>query len=265
MPLVSETTIGGGLVSRDALAVKRFSLLERRVVAKKRVVYSRGELKALPGRSLLSQVGEAWGLLSQAEKDAWSAAGAIVSMSGFNLFTQDKVYRIKHDIEGNATPSLYHQYLIGHLNIAEGSGDVLLRQVGFSVVSFPATLYLRRKLALSADPSNGEFIKVRFKYDYDEGGGVLTQSDELSLSLTDSWGSESLGITEHTGATGDWEFEIETHALKGDFYFDDFYVLGASGVITKDMYCEKVVKKWGLVEYPAGALIETLYPTGDAL
>lgn len=265
MPIVEYTTIGGGLIDKDKEAMKRYYMLQRSAVTKQRTKYSRADKQALADNSYIGLISEAWNALTDGERADWKTAGLVCGLDGYNLFTQDKAYRIKNSIAGNATPSIYHQYLVGHLHIDEGAGDCHFKQANTNIFTFPATLYIRFKTALLADPANGEFIKVRFKYEYDEGGGPTWQTDELSLSLSQSWNNQSLAITEHTGLTGEWSFEIETHAVKGDFYFDDFFVETASGIITRDDNCEQVEKRWQLVKYPAGATIATLYPQNDAL
>jgi len=265
MAIVSYTTIGGGLLDKDKEVLKRYYMLQRSAVTKKRTKYSREEKQTLLDNSLIGLIADAWNNLTDDERAAWVTAGEVCGLDGYNLFTQDKAYRIKNSIEGNATPSIYHQYLVGHLHIDEGAGDTHFRQANSNIFTFPATLYIRFKTALTADPANGEFIKVRFSYEYDEGGGLMTQTDELSLSLTQAWNNQSLAITEHGGLNGEWSFEIETHAVKGDFWFDDFFVETASGIITRDENCEQVEKRWLLVKYPAGALLETIYPQNEAL
>jgi len=265
MVRTAYTTIGGGLVGPDKQVHRRYLWLKRGTCVKKRTLYRRSELKALPGYSLLNQIATAWNALSGAVKSDWNDAGAVMGQHGYNLFVQDKAYRIMNDLAGNADPSIYHQYLVGHLNVPQDAALVLLRQTGSVVFDFPATIYCRRKTALLVDPPGGKTIKIRFKYTYDEGGGELTQTDELTLDKADPWGLESLAVTEHYGLTGDWELEIEVDALKGDFWFDDLWVEFPSGILTKDPYCLDVKKHWSEITFPAGVSLETIYPTGDAL
>ncbi len=265
MARVGYTTIGGGLIGADKQVQRRYLWMGRGTVASKRQIYRRSELKALPGRSLLSQIGAVWTNLSEAVQGDWNDAGAIIGQHGYNLFVQDKAYRIKHELAGDATPSTFHQYLVGHLNIPIGAGGILLRQSGNLMFDFPAYLRVRRKTALVADNGNGEFVKVRFKYTYDEGGGELTETTELTLPLSEAWGLQEIEVVEHTGLTGDWELEIETSGLKGDAYLDDVWVDFLSNIITKDPYCLDVVRYWSKINFPSGVAFETIYPTGDAL
>lgn len=260
MPIVSYTTISGGIADADRALLRRYYGLERSLASRKRTAFSRVELKNLPSLSYLPAIGTAWALLSDEIKASWQSAAEVVGMFGYNLFCQDKAYRIKNEIAGNADPSVFHQYLTGHLYIPESAGDTLFKQAGNGFTGFPATLYISRKTELTADPVDGEFLKVRFKYTYDEGGGETTQTDEISLALASDWAAETLPITVHTGLTGNWELEIETHAVKGDFYFDNFYILGPVDILTKDPHCEAIEKKWLLMLSPAGVMLETYYP-----
>ncbi len=265
MPIVSYTTIGGGLVGADKALLRRYFGFERSLTSRKRSFFSRGELAALPGLSLLPAVAAVWNALSDSDKAEWSAAGEVIGLNGYNLFCQDQSYRLKNSIPGSAVPSLFHQYLIGHLHVPVGSGDVAFKQMGNEVFTFPATLYLSRKSALLTDPADGNFLKIVFSYNYDDGGGEQTQSNELSISLASAWTSQTLPITSHTGLTGHWELEISAHDVQGDFYFDNLYLMSAGSVITKDPFCEEVEKRWLQLLAPAGVILETVYPVGGAL
>lgn len=265
MAVVSYATIGGGLVGPDKQALRRFFWLERAVVAKKRRIYRREDLKALPGRSFLPQIAQAWNALSDDVKSEWDYAANVIRQHGYNLFVQDKAYRIKNLLAGNADPDLYHQYLIGHINIPEGAGDVLLRQTGSFVFDFPAILRVRFKTILSTDNGNGEFVKMRFKFVYDEGGGEQTETKEIELPKASGWDARVGSLVEHYGLTGDWELEIEINNLKGDLYFDNIWVGFPVGIVNKDPYCLDVVESWSKITWPPTATLETIYPTGDAL
>lgn len=265
MAIVSYTTIGGGMVSKDKRTNKRYWWLDTSSVSKQKSFFRRSELKTLPSFSQLGEAADAWNLLSSSDKNDWNLAADIIGMHGYNLFIQDKIYRLLNSLPGNAVPSLYHQYLVGHLAVPQGAGDVLLRQSGNTVFSFPATLYVRRKTVLSGDPVNGHYCKVRFSYTYNEGAGELTQTDEISLNLSSSWDVESVAITQHYGVTGSWTLEIETNSLKGDLYFDDVFVSFLSGVLSLDPYCLDVERYWSKISFPSSCVLETLYPTGGAL
>lgn len=265
MSRVAYTTIGGGLIGPDRAVSRRYWWKERGTVAKQRTLYRRAELKALPGRSLLPQISDVWNALSDDVKSDWDYAANVMGLHAYNLFVQDKAYRIKNEIAGNADPSYYHQFKVGHLEIPEGAGDVLLRQTGTLAFSFPCTMRLRRKTVLAVDDGGSEFIKVRFNYEYDESGGELTQTDEIELNQVSGWDCQLMRITPHSGVIGTWTFEIETHDLKGDLYFDNFWIEQPVGIITADPYCVEVERYWNKILFPVGCVLETIYPVGGAL
>lgn len=260
MAKTEYTTIGGGLIDADREMSRRYFLLKQGVASKKRFIYTRDQLANLPSYSLLTQCADAWNALSDAERTAWNEAGAVCSLQGYNLFVQDKSYRLKHSLAGNATPSLFHQYLIGHLSIPEGAGDCAFKQENLNIFTFPASIYISAKTSLTADPANGEYIKVSFIYEYDEGGGLQYDQTDIVLPLSADWADYSESLTEHTGLTGNWVFRIETHAVKGDFFFDNILVVGGGGLITKDPLCEKVNKRWMQELAPEGVAILSEYP-----
>ena len=260
MAKVTSTIMGAGFTALDKALLRRYWWKKTPIVAIKRFLYNRAGLKALPGISLLPQIGVAWKALSDDDKEYWDYAANVMGLHGYNLFVKDKAYRIMNDIAGNAEPNYYHQHLIGHLEIPEGAGSVLLRQSGSLYFSFPCTMRLRRKTILSADNGNGEFIKVRFKYQYDSGAGEQTQTDEIELNQASGWDCQLMRITQQFGAIGTWTFEIETNNLKGHLYFDNFWVENPVGITTLDPYCVKVEKYWDKVVFPSECTLETIYP-----
>ena len=260
MSIVSGTTIGAGLGAKDRATLDRFLELEQQLVAHKRTSRSRSAIQDLKDNQIIDQVVIAWNALSGGDRTAWAAAGQILGMNGYNLFTQDKSYRIKNSIAGNATPSTFHQYLVGHLDIGASGLDVHVRQVGDTDFTFPLNLYINYKSALINAPANGNFIKVRFTYEYLSGGSPTTQSDEVALDLSTAWKTATIPITEQSDQIGDWTLEIETHNVSGDFWFDNFYTDSAGGIITKDSSCKKVAKTFGLVLFPANVVLASVYP-----
>lgn len=260
MAIAEYTTISGGLAGLDKKNLRRFLLLHRHAVSHQRTFYTRLERKTLPTISLLPEAADAWNLLSSSDKTDWNTAGAVIGFRGYNLFIQDKIYRLLNSLPGNATPNIYHQYLVGHLNILSSSGDVTVRQTGNVIVPFPATLYIRRKTILLPDPSNGEYVKILFSYTYDSGGGVQTETAEISLPLSDDWGVQSVSLVQRSGVLGPFFFEIQTHAVKGDLYFDDVWVDGTTEILSKDPYCDRVSLEWFPIVLPVGCTLESVYP-----
>lgn len=98
-------------------------------VCQKVTLLSTKRILGLTQKSLLPQIAAAWGLLSGAEKAAWTAAGVEVNMRGYNLFVQDMCARIKNGIAGVATPSLLHQSWVGALKITAPASELKIAQL----------------------------------------------------------------------------------------------------------------------------------------
>jgi hypothetical protein len=260
MSVVEYTTMGGGLLNLDKRMIRRYFFLTKGNVGKKRLLFRRSELITLPTLSIVPQAADAWNLLTSGQKSAWGDAANESGLSAYNQFIQDKVYRIINEIAGNAVPSEFHQYLVGHLNIPTSAGHFLLRQCATDSVDLPAALHLHYKSALTdEDPGNG-YLKCLFSYTYDEGGGLLTQTNEINLLLNTDWTSQNVSITNHTGLTGYWKLEFEGDKVHGDLWFDDLYCLGAYGVITKDANCERSDLVFKGLVLPAGMTCQSVYP-----
>jgi hypothetical protein len=258
--IVEGTALGGGLITLDKQYNRRFFSRELATVTKKRTLFRRGEKAILPAFSFLGQCADAWNLLDQATKDSWETAALVSGLSGYNLFIQDKTWRLMFDISGNAGPNIYHQYLIGRVFVPPDVGIFHLIKSGNQILSFPANIKISYRSILKANNGGGEYIKVRFSYVYDSGGGETWQSDELTLSTSSAWTSETLAITENTNPTGVWRLEIEGNNVKGAFYFDNFYVQDEAGIITNDPWCEQIEKKFNGIIIPEDVTFETMYP-----
>lgn len=259
MTVVTGTTIGGGLITPDQLINRRYFSNLLASVTKKRTKYSRIELKELPLRSSLIEASTAWNALSSGDKTLWQNAALVCGLSAYNLFIQDKVYRIINNLAGNAVPSTLHQYKVGHLYLPNSSGYFVLKQVGTNVFTFPASLHLHKKTVLTDEnPSNG-YIKVTFKYKYNDGGGEQTQTDELTLSLNEDWASVTVPITEKVTQTEHWELLIQGNYLHGDLWFDNLYVTAVDGYVNFDVNCDQCNRYFFYVIKPNNSVIESVY------
>ena|SRR3989304_10404746 len=260
MSVTVNTTIGGGLISFDKRINKRFYVTSKANVTKKRLKYTRSEIKTLPSLSNLSESADAWNLLTEEIKSNWSSAGNECGLSAYNLFSQDKIYRIINNISGNATPSTLHQYKIGHIEIPDSSGNFLLRQVGSFNLAFPASLKINVKTSLTdEDPGNG-YVKVRLKYNYFSGVDELTEITEINLNLSQDWTLESQNIQQHLYQNEHWELEIEGDLVHGDLWFDNLKVSTADGIANNDPYCNKQGLSFFRLIVPEGVNIESTYP-----
>ncbi len=263
MSTVTGTSIGGGLISSDRKINRRYFSGILANVTKKRLLYRRGELKTLPTLSVLPEAADAWNLLSSGDKSLWEDAGFYCGLGGYNLFIQDKIYRIVNSLSGNASPSVYHQYLVGHIGIDPSSGHFLLRQVGVDLVSTTPTLNLSYKTALVSENGGSDYLKVRFKYEYLLASVPTFETKEISLNLSQTLVSISEAITLQDNQTGHWELEIEGDLINGDFWFDNFFVQDVNGILTKDPYTLIPDLKFFRLILPEGITAGGIYPPDD--
>jgi hypothetical protein len=261
MSIVEYTTIGGGLLGLDQRVNQRYFWIRKGTVSKKRHIYRRQELKDLKSSSAMQEAANAWNLLTIEQKNAWQEAADEIELTPYSAYLQDKMYRIKNSIVGNGTPNAFYQYLVGHLEMPASIGHFLLRQVGPDNFEFPASLHLHYKTNLNDENSPNGYLKLIFRYKYNDGGGEQVQENEINLNLTTDWTSQNVGITEHSGQIGHWEMDIEGNYINGDFWFDNIYLLGADGILTKDPHCEIQGLKYNRILFPEGMNAESIYLT----
>jgi hypothetical protein len=199
-------------------------------------------------------------LLSSGEKDAWENAGLVCGLSGYSLFLQDKIYRLINSIAGNATPSLLHQYLVGHIFLPPSGGDLLVLQAGADTFSITGDLTINVKTNLSEAGSAPHSLIARFLYNYDDGGTPAQEITEINISPTLDWQTLTSSVVLQTPQSEHWELQIEAKGYAGDFWFDNYYFNAVSGVFTKDPFCLKIASSFNKPILPNGALIESVYP-----
>lgn len=260
MSKATDTTIGGGLLSFDRRVVRRFFKDGTGVVSKKRMQFSREELKILPSYSNMAEASDAWNLLTTEEKASWTLAGLQCGSSAFNLFIADKIYRIRNSISGNATPSEIHQYLSGHLIIPESAGAFELKQSGSNPISAEGLLKISAKTDLIVTEDPGAFIKATFNYIVDSGGGPELKTTEIDLTLGVDWNIQSEIISFFAGTFTSWQLIISGDKVHGQLYFDNFSAEDLNGIITKDPYCNKNGKVFYGTIIPNGVIFESAYP-----
>ncbi len=120
-------------------------------VGKNPQFFPRSKFYTLKEITYLYQIAYIWNNLSQATKDAWKEAGDVIGQHGYNLFVEDKSYRLKHGIAGEAIPSNFHQFTVGHINIVAPANKAEIVQYNSRRVNFPANFELCYKTNLTRD------------------------------------------------------------------------------------------------------------------
>ena len=156
-------------------------------ITQKVALFSIKRIKGLTQRSLLPQVAEAWGLLTEEEKAAWSSAGAECGLNGWRLFVQDKIIRIKNSIAGNATPNFLHQSWVGYLYIQSPASEIKIAQY------HPRSYWVLQKVY----GKKGMYVPVE-----------ITEDFSLPLSLELNYKSDLELVDLCVGAFGVSEFAV---------------------------------------------------------
>lgn len=208
--------------------------------------------------SKLYQVAQQWAYLSEAEKAAWYTAADITGANGYALFTQDKIYRIQNGLAGNATPSIYHQYKIGHIKINSPDNVLLLEFDKISPYFHPATLKVSYRSNLSASggtPScNFNFLsKIFFS------GGSPIYTDSIPINLIQNWNTQTITIPIRSGNIVNWKLQISLNNVIGDLYFDNIEVQYLATVQNNDSICDEFPKYWLRKTVGVNTLVESIY------
>jgi hypothetical protein len=212
----------------------------------------------------LYNIAYVWGNFTSNEKQAWSNAAQIIGQHGYNLFVQDKSYRVKNSIAGNAVPSIYHQFTVGHINISAPATAARIAQYNIHKIYFPATMQISAKTNLvSAGPNPYcRMIVTWFNY---VTGQTIEQVETIEIPLNQVWQTTIQSIVDKGGRKGRWNLQIELNDVTGDLWFDNPSVEYNGQVQINDTYCEDVVKWWKGENIPTGVTFETIYPTGGAI
>ena len=226
--------------------------------------FPRKKFVTLKEITYLFNIAYAWGLLDQGEKDDWTDAANIIGQHNYNLFVQDKSYRIKNGIAGNATPSIHHQYFVGHINNNQIGTNPKIVQYNFRKVLFPAEFKISAKtdlVAVGDDP----YVNFKFIWNRYTTGQTIEQVETITIPISAAWDTYSQNINQVAGRAGRWRVELELNDVIGDIWFDNTIVEYGAQIRLNDPYCSDVVKYWQRVDTGESVTFETIYPTGGAL
>jgi hypothetical protein len=254
------TTIYGGLIALERRVNRRIFKKDYGIYAKKRLLWRRGERAALPDMSYFYDASAAWNLLSDEVKGDWETAAIECAMSGYNLFLQDKIYRLKNEIAGNATPSVYHQYKVGQITISPSAGHFLFRQVGSDIFSSAPSVVFNYKADLTSENGGGEYIKVRLSYRYLDGEEMKVETAEKSLNLSQAWVDDTFSLDYYDNQTGYFELEIEGDLVNGTFLIDNIRITTDEGIPSRDPNCNRFERFYHALICPVGVVGESAYP-----
>jgi hypothetical protein len=264
MALVMGITLPAGIEIIYNKTLRMYDISVLCNVGKNPRFFPRSKFYTLKEITYLFQIAYAWNLFTDEVRADWATAAAIIGQHGYNLYVEDKSYRIKHVIGGNSTPSIYHQYLVGHLKVESPASGALVAQYNTTRVNFPATFELCYKTDLTAAGDNPS-AKLKFTWTRYYQGQNIESVEEIILPLSQAWIQDSQSVTQYTGIRGKWRLELELVDVTGDVWFDNVMVTYSGEIKVNDPYCMDVVRWWKNVNPGEGLTLETIYPTGGAL
>jgi hypothetical protein len=260
-------------------------------LVKKQAFYTKKSVAGLTARSMLPEISAAWELLSDAEKLAWSNAGAECNLNGWRLFVQDKSLRIKNEMAGVAIPSLFHQSLVGNLHIEAPASELKIIQIHpkFYWVSqkvygkkgmyepvlitedlaLPVTISLNYSSNL-VETAAGSFAKLYARFWHSYQGADLYEDLEIPLDYIAVWKNAEATLTTLSGYVIRYDLYLHLYNLTGDLYIDNVKVEHSAQNWVRDSFCNdinqgftrafyQVPKHWAGVIAPDGAFYDSIY------
>lgn len=292
MAQVGYLEIPPELVSQFQRLLSSTSSRRTGAVRKSGYLPSREQVVRLTNRSLLPEISARWAALTEVEKQNWTAAAAVCGMRGWSLFVQDTAYRIKYGLQGNAVPSLLHQYKVGRLVIAAPANRALLAQYhperyfvskkmrGNTTqrvdVPINETLRLPLEVGLSyraqlvptgADPIARFYAIVYSSYQ----GRTIETEHGFDLLQTTGWTSYSSLLNDVIGIPRYYDLWLEFDRVRGWFEWDNVRALHTATNWARDAKCNDVnnelttlnfqlEKSWEEQFLPNGAGFDSVYP-----
>lgn len=259
MPRVYGITLPAGIEIIYSKTLKMYDITVNCNVGKNRRFVSREMKYNLKQFSKLYDVAFAWSFFNQTQKDAWYTAAQAIDVNGYSLYTQDKIYRIMNSIPGNATPSTYHQYLVGRLNIDAPEDHAVVTQYHVTAISLPATLAVSYKTNFTAVGPNPSvrFILRTLRY---SGGKNITEEAEMTIPLVQDWDRQTIMVDPKQGTMGEWSIEIQAVDVIGELLFDNVFVNFDGDVRSWDPLCDDVTQYWIPTDVSPDVTFESIYP-----
>lgn len=252
---------------------------------------SRKKRKALTQKSQLPLCSQIWGNFTNEEKLAWTEAGAESGLTGFRLFVQDKVLRLKNFLEGESTPSVLYQSNCGRLHVESPANGMLIAQLhplNYNVLrkkrgkatmleivpiveefALPLNLAISYKADLTAFEGgyNARFFAII--YSSYQGRTIETPAD-IDFDLQTDWKRATFGIGEVIGLVRGYALFLELDGVRGDLWFDNVSAEHSGQNWVRDRNCNniklaftkqffQVPAHWVAIELPDGSYYNSEY------
>jgi hypothetical protein len=208
----------------------------------------------------LFQTAFAWNTLSQVQKDAWYTAANITGINGYALFTQDRVYRFMNSLVGNATPSIYHQYKVGHIKINSPANKAIIEYRNIVPYVLPAVLRISYNSALSVSGGSVNCKCILETLLFRDGKNII-ETESIDIGILDSWNTKILNLASKAGHIISWKIRLILENVIGDFYFDNIEFEYLATIQNDDSECDEFPKYWNVVNGGDNVIFESIYPS----
>jgi len=253
---------------------------------------SRQKFLKLAARSYLPAIKVLWWAFSDAQRAAWKAVDFHFHKHGWRTFVADQSRRIKLDLPGVVTPSIYHQDMVGEIYIAAPATEAKIiqphpyaywvsRKVAGKkamyepikiqeIFSLPLSLGISFKADLVAagpNPSAKFYAEIKHLYQ----GQNLLDKLEINIPLVHDWTRATATSAFYLGLAISYNLYVELHDVLGTLLFDDVVAQHNAQNWARDIFCSnidqsftrsfyQVPKNWAAVIMPAGAEFASVYP-----
>lgn len=231
------------------------------VIRKTNPFISRKKRVGLTQKSQLPLCSQIWKNFTQEVRDLWDECGLLTDLTGFRFFVQDKVLRLKNDIEGESDPSLLYQSMVGRLHVESPATGILIAQLHpltyyvtrkktgkatmYELVeiveefTLPLNIYINYKADLEAIESgyNARFYAVI--YSSYQGRTIQTPLD-IEFDLQTDWKTASVGIGEVVGLVRGYSLFLELDGVTGDLWFDNVRAVHDGQNWVRDTHCNNI-------------------------
>lgn len=244
-------------------------------------------------RSLLPQIRDIWASLTPTEQQAWKDAAAAASYNAWNAFVQDQSYRLKNGIGGVATPSIYHTYKVGRINVSEPNTNFKLEQihpieyfkmakvrgtksqrVPVSIIEqllLPLEIGLSYRTDLTAagpEPYARFYAEVTRSYQ----GLDLLEKLTIDIPLSSAWSRQLATLADVVGSARWYSLFIELNDVSGFIEFDLVRAFHSGTNFARDFRCTNISSgfsnynyqlpaSWAADAPAAGVTFGSVYPT----
>ncbi len=258
----------------------------------KKTILSRQFIKGLKQKTYLKQISEIWKEFTKEQKQAWKNVDSRKYPHGWRMFVTDQSLRIKLGLTGIVTPNIYHQDLVGKIQIQSPAQEIKLIQLHpnsywiskkvkgsknmYEPVKIEEYLSLPLKIGISYKSNlevtgEGAFAKyfVRIRHLY-QGRNLFTDVSIDMLANTD-WTYKEAQNTFMLGQAISYDLYIHLYKVKGELLFDNLKAIHSGSNWARDQYCKKIERTytrgfyqipehWSPVIISQGADYKSIYP-----